>query len=95
MIISEEKDYFIYGCITTVFIESVLCIIYGCCCENQISRFNYERCVNWCCRREHSTRGLLDDDLIYSNTNDADITNSFENLADSPTNRSETLFIDL
>ena len=46
MIISEEKDYFIYGCITTVFIESVLCIFYGYCCETKWNNFLRRRTQN-------------------------------------------------
>tara|TARA_A100001011_G_C13537370_1_gene527066 strand:+ start:61 stop:306 length:246 start_codon:yes stop_codon:yes gene_type:complete len=35
MIISEEKDYFIYGCLSTLFVEGILCMFYGYCCENR------------------------------------------------------------
>ena len=39
MIISEEKDYFIYGCLTTIFFESLLCMFYGYCCENRCNKY--------------------------------------------------------
>ncbi len=81
MIISEEKDYFIYGCISTLFIESILLMAYGYCCDLKV----YKMCLNKCKK---------DDNNI---TNDIDIDNSFRNLSDSPTSSEggSTGYIDL
>tara|TARA_B100000214_G_scaffold354239_1_gene310944 strand:+ start:79 stop:324 length:246 start_codon:yes stop_codon:yes gene_type:complete len=43
MLISEEKDYFIYGCVSTLFVEGILCIFYGYCCENRCDKLIKER----------------------------------------------------
>jgi len=79
MIISEETDYFIYGCITTLFIEGILCMIYGYwyetnCCDCIKVRFssNIINSVN--------NRTLLTE-------NDSEFDNTFPNIptANSPT----------
>ena len=75
MIISEEKDYFIYGCITTVFIESLLCLFYGCCCE--------KRCEG----RIKSNFGKFNSPLLGTRNllieNESEFDNTFENINSS------------
>lgn len=71
MIISEEKDYFIYGCLSTLFVQSMLCIFYGCCCEKRCDKFikdRYYRTDNFVLQQTH---------LITENDNE------FENLGSS------------
>ena len=79
MIISEEKDYFIYGCITTLFIEGILCMIYGYwyetnCCDCIKVRFSSNIINNI------NNRTLLTE-------NDSEFDNTFPNIptANSPT----------
>ena len=79
MIISEETDYFIYGCITTLFIEGILCMIYGYwyetnCCDCIKVRFSSNIINNI------NNRTLLRE-------NDSEFDNTFPNIptANSPT----------
>ena len=51
MIISEEKDYFIYGCLSTLFVEGILCILYGCCFEIEHEN-KYCKMITNCCKRK-------------------------------------------
>ena len=91
MIIGEETDYFIYGCISTLMVESVLCIFYGYCFEMENSCLYYKKWRHICCKRNHTNRSLLDDD-------DVPISNSFEHISDlydSPTNKENGQFTNL
>ena len=80
MIMSEEKDYFIYGCISTVFVESVICLLYGLWYE-----YNCNVCVQKLFnRRRHDNLTLQRRHLMTENPETFD--NSFENVGDqSPT----------
>ena len=75
MIISEETDYFIYGCISTIFVESILCIIYGYCYETE--------CGNFLRRRvPYERTGIIDRrHLITEHGEQFD--NSFQNIPDN------------
>ena len=93
MIISEEKDYFIYGCISTIFVESILCIIYGYCCETKWGNFLRRR------TDPYERTGVIDrSHLIIKHGEHFD--NSFQNIPDtqedsSPSSSGSTGFIDL
>lgn len=93
MIISEEKDYFIYGCISTIFVESILCIIYGYCCETEWRNFLRRR------RDPYERTGIIDRrHLITEHGEQFD--NSFQNIQDiqedsSPSSSNSGGFIDL
>ena len=80
MIISEEKDYFIYGCLSTIFIESILCMFYGYCCENRCNKYIIQGFY------PRNNFRLQQSRLITENEND------FENLGSSSPTES---FIDL
>ena len=85
MIISEEKDYFIYGCISTLFVESILCIIYGCiydlkCHKSVIARFGKTN------QESVRSNSLLTEHIEEFN-------NNFDNIPDD--NSSPKSFIDL
>ena len=92
MIISEEKDYFIYGCISTLFVESMLCIIYGYCCETEWGNFLRRR------DRYERTRIIDRRHLISEHSDQFD--NSFQNIPDiqadsSPSSTESPGFVDL
>ena len=79
MIIGEEQDYFIYGCITTLFVEGILSMIYGYwyetdCCDCIKVRFSSNNITNI------NNRTLLTE-------NDSEFDNTFPNIptANSPT----------
>ena len=83
-----EKDYFIYGCLTTIFIEAILCIIYGYwyetdCCDFIKVRFSSNNINS---NNNVNNRMLLTE-------NDSEFDNTFQNIptANSPTES----FIDL
>ena len=91
MIISEEKDYFIYGCLSTLFVEGVLCIIYGCCFEIEHEN-KYCKMITNCCKRK--TNDFMDSrTLITENLDEFD--NSFENINDSDSGSPTGSYIDL
>ena len=48
MITSEDKEYFVYGCITTIVVETLVCLFYKCyyetrCKERVISCFGNDK----------------------------------------------------
>ena len=91
MIISEEKDYFIYGCLSTLFIEGILCILYGCCFEIE-HKNKYCKMVTNCCKRK--TNHFIDSrTLITENLDEFD--NSFEHLDDNDSSSPTGSYIDL
>ena len=82
MIIGEEQDYFIYGCITTLFVEGILSMIYGYwyetdCCDCIKVRFSSNNTNNI---NNINNRTLLTE-------NDSEFDNTFPNIptANSPT----------
>ena len=91
MIISEEKDYFIYGCLSTLFVQGLLCILYGCCFEIEHEN-KYCKMVTNCCKRKKDE--LMDSrTLITENLDDFD--NSFQHLDDNDSGSPTGSYIDL
>ena len=80
MIISEEKDYFIYGCISTLFVEGILCILYGYCCETRCSKYILQGFYPNNNLRLQRTQLITENDNEFENLGSSSPTESFIDL---------------
>ena len=80
MIISEEKDYFIYGCLTTIFIESLLCMFYGYCCENRCNKYIVQGFYPRNSLTSHRTQLITENDNEFDDLGNSSPTESFIDL---------------
>ena len=91
MIISEETDYFIYGCISTLFVQGLLCILYGCCFEIQ-HKNKYCKMITNCCKKNKDEL-TYSGSLITNNTDEFD--NSFKHLDNNDSGSPTGSYFDL